>query len=376
MTTELQNKAWACLPREFREEVKNQYRDGFNDDRKAIGRLFGIDNLLSDAEGEEMLTISRKEVQEQYRMYRNWGMIKRLDALMRLFGSKCLPDEGQPKKKDCDNPLADKKGCRWRNDGKCTFDSACYFEPLNPQEPKFKKGEMVRYHYDSKLYIVECKTGKYHYALRQHDGDIMMHDVLESDLEPYTEPKEESPQMKPIESKVSVYLATKEEDEEFRMLLYENGFQWNSGASLKGCSFWKNNVRESKLLYVYPDMTVTHGGNKTSDTLTFSEFKKQYFGENVNLSQSSSNCNKHSNNTLRDTQNAEIDHFVVKDEMVDNIIKRGFKNHNRLHIAAMMMQGMLSNTTRFSSYEISDLVRISLNCADALLREAEKGGSK
>lgn len=46
----------------------------------------------------------------------------------------------------------------------------------------------------------------------------------------------------------------------------------------------------------------------------------------------------------------------------------------RLNIAAMAMQGMLSNTTRFSSYEISDLVRISLNCADALISKAEKGG--
>lgn len=57
----------------------------------------------------------------------------------------------------------------------------------------------------------------------------------------------------------------------------------------------------------------------------------------------------------------------------DNIVKNSFRNHNRLHIAAMAMQGMLSNTTRFSSYEISDLVRISLNCADALIAKCEKG---
>lgn len=59
------------------------------------------------------------------------------------------------------------------------------------------------------------------------------------------------------------------------------------------------------------------------------------------------------------------DHVGKSNETVD-------RDHNRLHIAAMAMQGMLSNTTRFSSYEISDLVRISLNCADALLAEAEK----
>lgn len=58
------------------------------------------------------------------------------------------------------------------------------------KEPKFKVGEIVRYRYDGKLYIVECKTGKYYYALRQVGGDIMMHDVLESDLELVTEPKQ------------------------------------------------------------------------------------------------------------------------------------------------------------------------------------------
>lgn len=74
--------------------------------------------------------------------------------------------------------------------------------------------------------------------------------------------------------------------------------------------------------------------------------------ESRNLSQDPANCDKH----------------------FDNILKDSFSNERRLTIAAMAMQGMLSNTTRFSSYEISDLVRISLNCADALLSECEKGG--
>lgn len=59
------------------------------------------------------------------------------------------------------------------------------------KEPKFKAGEIVRYRYDGNLYIVECKTGKYYYALRQVGGDVMRHDVLESDLELVTEPKQE-----------------------------------------------------------------------------------------------------------------------------------------------------------------------------------------
>lgn len=64
------------------------------------------------------------------------------------------------------------------------------------------------------------------------------------------------------------------------------------------------------------------------------------------------------------------------DKEFDNILKNSFSKERRLNIAAMAMQGMLSNTTRFSSYEISDLVRISLNCADALIKEAEKGGDE
>lgn len=64
------------------------------------------------------------------------------------------------------------------------------------------------------------------------------------------------------------------------------------------------------------------------------------------------------------------------DKQFDTILKDSFHNERRLTIAAMAMQGMLSNTTRFSSYEISDLVRISLNCADALIAEAEKGGEQ
>lgn len=67
----------------------------------------------------------------------------------------------------------------------------------------------------------------------------------------------------------------------------------------------------------------------------------------------------------------EKNHISNPAKIVDDILKDGFHEHNRLHVAAMAMQGMLSNTTRFSSYEISDLVRISLNCADALLAECE-----
>lgn len=165
MNKQLIDSAWHALPAEFKEEVKKYYqtlKDQYKDyDRLhfmnakakvqerivALNYFFGIHNLTSDAEGEdEMLCVSRKRVQELYSSYcterdeeepgsNRSSLGGRIAMLQELFGSKCLPDEEHPKQKDCDNPLADKEGCKWRNDGKCAFDSACYFEPLNPQEP-------------------------------------------------------------------------------------------------------------------------------------------------------------------------------------------------------------------------------------------------
>ncbi len=122
MTKELQDLAWSVLPKEFKEEVKkvariysgrtsalfgaeryiaNKFLDEF------IG-LFGLHNLTSDAEGEEMLHIRRSEVIRRYEAYskesanvkNNESYLQfcegRLNALTNLFGSKCLPDEIKP----------------------------------------------------------------------------------------------------------------------------------------------------------------------------------------------------------------------------------------------------------------------------------------
>ena len=82
-------------------------------------------------------------------------------------------------------------------------------------------------------------------------------------------------------------------------------------------------------------------------------------------------------------------HFVVKDEMVDNIIKDGFHEHNRLHIASLAMAGLLANQQfynhRLRSYGCGPIetmsedganaaIAISLNLADALISKCKKGG--
>lgn len=115
MTKELQDLAWSVLPKEFKEEVKKVARiySGrtsalFGAERHIANKfldefigLFGYHNLTSDAEGEEVLTVSRKRVQEIYSYNEeilsqdptHRGAILLKKKLTDLFGSKCLPDE-------------------------------------------------------------------------------------------------------------------------------------------------------------------------------------------------------------------------------------------------------------------------------------------
>lgn len=112
MNKELQNRAWSVLPKEFKEEVKKEHRYLTSAESIALLlRLFGYDNLTSDAEGEEeeMLTVSRKEVQEIYAQCEEMEMDDspntpadvieaagaKMELLDYLFGSKCLPDANE-----------------------------------------------------------------------------------------------------------------------------------------------------------------------------------------------------------------------------------------------------------------------------------------
>lgn len=205
MNKELQDLAWRCLPREFREEVKNvtqrySYRALalFGKERQLANKfyddfinLFGRHNLTSDAEGEEMLTVSRNNVMAYYRdaqedeeefhpavenacniMYQR--AVGRRQMLKRLFGSKCLPDNVDSSEPNVDSlPQNPTENC----DNKSHISADCN----KPAEPKFKVGDKVRYRPSGNVYEVEGKTGRQHYALKG-----WLKDVLESDLEPYT----------------------------------------------------------------------------------------------------------------------------------------------------------------------------------------------
>lgn len=249
MDKKLQDLAWSCLPKEFKEEVKRMYRIADSDVDQMIATImlenvFGLHNLTSDAEeDDEILCASRKEVQKIYKKSKHiisnevygskmYSMhLQILCVLENLFGSKCLPDE-EPK----------------------------------PAEPKYKVGDIVRFKYGCTPYRID--------GFKMSEG-AMLYQVGEvwaaaSDIEPYTEPEE-------------------------------------------------------------PTCTDTC----TDDCLSQSR----------NLSQETANCDK--------------------------------CNDRRLHIAAMVMQGLLASPVdaNMQSKSVDYIVKASFEYADALIAEAEKGGA-
>lgn len=119
MTTELQNKVWSILPKEFKEEVKRLWQSADKEQQlphdaflrgeySMLVSLFGHHNLTSDAEEEEMLMCEKSKIQKVYNTSREIVKAENPDSLMysmhtqimcileNIFGSKCLPDK-EPK---------------------------------------------------------------------------------------------------------------------------------------------------------------------------------------------------------------------------------------------------------------------------------------
>ena len=283
MTEEIQRITWSCLPKEFKEEVKKMYRKYIEcrneyDSNRRKGRanvmakiicmntIFGTHNLTSDAEGEEMLCVPRKKVQEFYAKckeatknpysypdYSHESALSRMALLDILFGSKCLPDE----------------------------------EP-QPAEPKFRAGDRVR---------ISCA--------------------------------------------------------------YDNGEIWDKvmhGRIVTVKSVYRNAENKEILMYQFKE-----------GIRDFAEHWLEPYTEPAPL---------------------ESGQPVTERNDFDNIIKDGFSEHNRLHIAAMAMLGILSNIDLFKQVletgrEILDgegisyraVAKASFAFADVLVAESEKGGS-
>ena len=258
MNKYLQDLAWSVLPKEFKEEVKKYYRtlheqykdyDGLhleNAKAKVQERIvtleysFGIDNLTSDAEGEEMLTVSRKKVQEMFAANKRSKSAfagteiasesEQINhVLFSFFGSKCLPDahednftskdelnednfgKSEPiyhigqkvvyKKKGTIkiitgiDSVSDETGTSYYYDTKdVNGNNALQFHEseLAPceestEEPKFKVGQYALMK-GKKVEIVGYKSGylcpyRVHVLTENYGTDVM-----ESELEPYVEP--------------------------------------------------------------------------------------------------------------------------------------------------------------------------------------------
>lgn len=182
MNKELQDLAWSLLPKEFKEEVKRVANNFSRRTSGILGRertlaetflnefidLFGRHNLISDAEGEEMLTVEKGKVQFMFDGLYSTRVNDEYDRgykagkefiLHGLFGPKCLPDNVDSLDSNVDS-----------------------LEP-KPAEPKVKVGDYVRY-----------KGGVHKVVATAKDNRCYLNKILgcidESDLEPYTEPKE------------------------------------------------------------------------------------------------------------------------------------------------------------------------------------------
>ena len=359
MNKELIDRVWKYyLPKEFKEAVKKEWQTANDEERfphdaflrgcySTMVLLFGYHNLTSDAEGEdEMLCVSRKEVIRNFKeqvAWKNHHQSSQHDrdiamgwcnALQFLFGSKCLPYEEQSKQKDCDNPLADKEGCKGRNDGKCAFDKACYFEPLNPQEPKLK----------SVSEISEEISDRVAKAIKVEFDKI--------------EPN-------PSESKFKVG---------DRVIDNENG---RKGVVIKcypNCYVVKMDdmkfpisyTEEALNTYTKPTTKPFKAGDKVryKEVFTVEDVEK----DGIALVDS---------DFLVDPEDLELyEEPEETDKHFDNILKDSFSKERRLNIAAMITQGIMANPNpQMVEMDAHRVAGLAILMADTLIAECEKGGS-
>jgi len=346
MVKELQDLVWSCLPKEFKEEVKYEYSRvatkviksnydlGF---MNAHEGMYGIHNLISDAEGEEALTCEKSRVQEAYKTSKEivnneqygtcqYSMHTQIMCVLEnLFGTKCLPD-----KVDEDN-----------------------FVKLGP---KYRKGEKVCY--NGYVYEIEGLVGKNRYALKGLNFDLD-EDMIDP-YEPYTEP---SSQKSPENCDNGNHISTecdKTVDPKFKAgnrVIYKNTGK---------VKIVVNIAEDSRYVVASPDGKSPYLA-KESDLKPYIEPEEDLIPSNSGKLKSQEADNQYRN-------------------LSKNIENFDKSNCNRLTIAAMAMQGILSNADRMKQYgeiairecmSLTGLIAANaLRYADALIAEAEKGGEK
>lgn len=98
-----QDQLWRCAPKAFRDSVKQIYKNTELETKFLLRDIFGTFNLTSDAEPEEMISLEKGKVQFMFDGLDDTPVRCEFDRgyktgkefiLHGLFGSKCLPDDG------------------------------------------------------------------------------------------------------------------------------------------------------------------------------------------------------------------------------------------------------------------------------------------
>lgn len=317
MDRELIDRVWKILPAEYREEVKKMWQSADKEQQlphdaflrgnySTLVSLFGYDNLTSDAEGEEMLMVKAKTVREMYAYNAailsldptHKGAILLKKKLQALFGSKCLPDDAHE-----DN--------------------------FTSKEPTLKRGDIVRVTnarhslYEGLIGTVDTVVkGECPEILVNHRGSLISFHA--SELKPYEDPKPAEPKFK-VGDKVrilSLHGRTTPDKGEVDVIAHIN-------------------IRNREQMYYLENHYHCAYGFSESDLEPYTEPK-------------------------------EDKHF-------DNIIKDSFADHNRLHIAAIAMAGLLANEgvscfTDIQELEHMDFITYhAFEYADKLIKQSKKG---
>lgn len=150
---------------------------------------------------------------------------------------------------------------------------------------------------------------------------------------------------------------------------YDNGEIWDKvmhGRIATVKSVYRNAENKKILMYQFKE-GIRDFAEHWLEPCTEPEYEHQHddtaqksadVNSNRNLSQNIANCDKE----------------------FDNILKDGFRGHNRLHIAAMAMQGLLANPNVTYCHstvmeDIESLIEMSVQHTDALISECGKGGN-
>lgn len=335
MNKELQDLAWSVLPKKFKEEVKETYKEyaekiasksepeyrivGYIAAQTELELLFGIHNLTSDAEGEEMLVVSRKRVQNLYNSHKLKGHHLAGEALIKIFGSKCLPDE-----------VANE-------------------DNFTSKEPKYRVNDKVICGVvaDRKeCIIVHYNINTKEYKLRVIENGAIIH-RSEEFIYGYApqEPKPAEPKFKRGDM-VRISCA------------YDDGEIWDKvmhGRIVTVKSVYRNAENKEILMYQFKE--------------GIRDFAEHWLEPYTEPHQPVTECNHFPDSTKMPNR-----------DLCDKLMQRGFRDYNRLHIAAMAMQGLLANEgvscfTNIQKLEHIDFITYhALEYADKLIKKANQDG--